>query len=75
MPSARARLLLAPVLVVLGLAWSAVVTAGFYVLLRYKATPGAQAPVEAQWPRDSRIGASSLQRSACRSNAVCPVQL
>jgi hypothetical protein len=51
----QAKAFLAPVIFILGLAWCAVVVAGFYVLLRYKATPGEQAPVRGQWPQDSRV--------------------
>jgi hypothetical protein len=51
----QARRFLAPVILVLGLAWCAVLAGGFYVLLRYTTTPGEQAPVRGQWPQDSPI--------------------
>jgi hypothetical protein len=42
---------------VLVLAWAAAVSAGFAVLLRYKATPGETGRPPADWPRESRLPA------------------
>jgi hypothetical protein len=51
----RARMFFGAVPFLLSLAWCAVVVAGFYLLERYKTTPGEQSPVRGQWPQDSHI--------------------
>jgi hypothetical protein len=43
------------VIVLVSVAWCAVVGAGFFVMQRYSTTPGEQAPAAVLWPQDSHV--------------------